>query len=120
MINVIFLFFIVRVRFDIGFFNLQPSELMNVGSAFFPWTHCIILYKMTKKFRRSCIMFLGWLKGLLARFLLWLGLTCIIYAFWLFGSEKNGTFTLIVGSTLILAGSYFRYVSKQTVKTTKD
>ena len=36
-----------------------------------------------------------------------------------FGDERNGTVSLIIGVVAGVAGSYFRYVSKQTVRTTK-
>ena len=65
-------------------------------------------------------MFLGWLKGIFANFLIWLGLTCIVYGMYLFGDERNGTVSLIIGVVAGVAGSYFRYVSKQTVRTTKN
>jgi len=38
---------------------------------------------------------------------------------YLFGDERNGTVSLIIGVVAGVAGSYFRYVSKQTVRTTK-
>lgn len=64
-------------------------------------------------------MFFGWLKGILASILIWLGLTLIVYGFYLIGDEKNGTTSLIIGAILSVVGSYFKYVSKQTVKTVK-
>ena len=64
-------------------------------------------------------MFFGWLKGILASILIWLGLTFIVYGFYLVGDDKSGTTSLIIGAVLGVAGSYFKYVSKQTVKTVK-
>lgn len=64
-------------------------------------------------------MFFGWLKGILASILIWLGLTFIVYGFYLVGDDKSGTTSLIIGAVLGAVGSYFKYVSKQTVKTVK-
>jgi hypothetical protein len=64
-------------------------------------------------------MFWGWVKGIFANFLIWLGLTLIVYGMYLIGDDRNGTMTLIIGLIMSVIGSYFRYVSKQTVKTTK-
>ena len=64
-------------------------------------------------------MFSGWLKGIFASILLWLGLTLIVYAMYLFGDDKNGMISLIIGLISSGFGSYLKYVSKQTVKTIK-
>jgi hypothetical protein len=64
-------------------------------------------------------MFSGWLKGILASILIWLGLTFIIYGVYLVGDDKSGTTSLIIGAVLGAVGSYFKYVSKQTVKNVK-
>jgi hypothetical protein len=64
-------------------------------------------------------MFFGWLKGILASILIWLGLTLIVYGFYLIGDERSGTTSLVIGAVLGIVGSYFKYVSKQTVKSVK-
>ena len=64
-------------------------------------------------------MFFGWLKGILASILIWVGLTFIVYWFYLVGDDKSGTTSLIIGAVLGTVGSYFKYVSKQTVKSVK-
>jgi predicted tellurium resistance membrane protein TerC len=64
-------------------------------------------------------MFFGWLKGILASILIWLGLTLIVYGFYLIGDERSGTTSLVIGAVLGIIGSYFKYVSKQTVKSVK-
>ena len=64
-------------------------------------------------------MFFGWLKGILASILIWLGLTLIVYGFYLIGDERSGTTSLVIGAVLGIIGSYFIYVSKQTVKSVK-
>jgi len=64
-------------------------------------------------------MFSGWLKGILASILIWLGLTLIVYGFYLIGDERSGTTSLVIGAVLGIIGSYFKYVSKQTVKSVK-
>ena len=64
-------------------------------------------------------MFFGWLKGILAIILIWLGLTLIVYGFYLIGDERSGTTSLVIGAVLGIIGSYFKYVSKQTVKSVK-
>ena len=63
--------------------------------------------------------FKGWLKGIFASFLLWIGLTLIVYGAYLFGDDRNGTISLLIGIVASVVGSYFKYVSKQTVKTVK-
>ena len=64
-------------------------------------------------------MFFGWLKGIFASFLIWIGLILIVYGLYLIGSDKSGSISLLVGISASMLGSYLRYVSKQTVKTTK-
>lgn len=64
-------------------------------------------------------MFFGWLKGIFASFLLWLGLTLIVYGLYLIGDDRNGTISLLIGIVASVVGSYFKYVSKQTVKSVK-
>ena len=64
-------------------------------------------------------MFSGWLKGIFASILLWLSLTLIVYAMYLFGDDRNGIISLIIGLISSGFGSYLKYVSKQTVKTIK-
>ena len=64
-------------------------------------------------------MFFGWLKGIFASFLIWIGLIFIVYGLYLIGSDKSGSISLLVGISMSVLGSYLRYVSKQTVKTTK-
>ena len=64
-------------------------------------------------------MFFGLLKGILASILIWVGLTFIVYGFYLVGDDKSGTTSLIIGAVLGTVWSYFKYVSKQTVKSVK-
>ena len=64
-------------------------------------------------------MFFGWLKGIFASFLRWLGLTLIVYGLYLIGDDRNGTISLLIGIVASVVGSYFKYVSKQTVKSVK-
>ena len=64
-------------------------------------------------------MFFGWLKGIFASFLIWIGLTFIVYGLYLIGDDRSGTVSLLIGIAASVIGSYFRYVSKQTVKTIK-
>ena len=64
-------------------------------------------------------MFFGWLKGLFASFLLWIGLTLIIYGLYLIGDDRSGIVPLLIGIVASVIGSYFKYVSKQTVKSVK-
>ena len=64
-------------------------------------------------------MFFGWLKGLFASFLIWIGLTLIVYGLYLIGDDRSGTSSLLIGIVTSVVGSYFKYVSKQTVKSVK-
>ena len=48
-------------------------------------------------------MFSGWLKGILSSILIWLGLTFIVYGFYLLGDERSGTTSLIIGAILGVA-----------------
>ena len=64
-------------------------------------------------------MFFGWLKGLFASFLLWIGLTLIVYGLYLIGDDRSGIVPLLIGIVASVIGSYFKYVSKQTVKSVK-
>ena len=64
-------------------------------------------------------MFFGWLKGLFASFLIWIGLTLIVYWLYLIGDDRSGTSSLLIGIVTSVVGSYFKYVSKQTVKSVK-
>ena len=64
-------------------------------------------------------MFFGWLKGLFASFLLWIGLTLIVYGLYLIGDDRSGIVPLLIGIVASVIGSYFKYVSKQTIKTVK-
>ena len=64
-------------------------------------------------------MFFGWLKGLFASFLLWIGLTLIVYGLYLIGDDRSGIVPLLIGIASSVVGSYFKYVSKQTVKSVK-
>ena len=38
---------------------------------------------------------------------------------YLFGDNRNGTISLLIGIVASVVGSYFKYVSKQTIKTVK-
>ena len=64
-------------------------------------------------------MFFGWIKGLFASFLLWMGLTLIVYGLYLIGDDRSGIVPLLIGIASSVVGSYFKYVSKQTIKTVK-
>jgi predicted tellurium resistance membrane protein TerC len=64
-------------------------------------------------------MFFGWLKGLFASFLIWIGLTLIVYGLYLIGDDRSGTVPLLIGIVASVIGSYFKYVSKQTIKSVK-
>ena len=64
-------------------------------------------------------MFFGWLKGLFASFLIWIGLTLIVYGLYLIGDDRSGTSSLLIGIASSVVCSYFKYVSKQTVKSVK-
>ena len=64
-------------------------------------------------------MFFGWLKGLFASFLIWIGLTLIVYGLYLIGDDRSGIVPLLIGIVASVIGSYFKYVSKQTVKSVK-
>lgn len=64
-------------------------------------------------------MFFGWIKGLFASFLLWMGLTLIVYGLYLIGDDRGGIVPLLIGIASSIVGSYFKYVSKQTVKSVK-
>ena len=64
-------------------------------------------------------MFFGWLKGLFASFLIWIGLTLIVYGLYLIGDDRSGIVPLLIGIASSIVGSYFKYVSKQTVKSVK-
>ena len=64
-------------------------------------------------------MFFGWIKGLFASFLLWMGLTLIVYGLYLIGDDRSGIVPLLIGIASSVVGSYFKYVSKQTVKSVK-
>ena len=46
-------------------------------------------------------------------------MTFIVYGFYLVGGDKSGTTSLIIGAVLGTVGSYFKYVSNQTVKSVK-
>ena len=66
-------------------------------------------------------MFSGWLKGIGASILNWLGATLAFYGFYLIGVDDNNStkslIFIIIGVVSLLIGSYLKYVSKQTVKT---
>ena len=66
-------------------------------------------------------MFSGWLKGIGASILNWLGATLVFYGFYLMGVDDNNStkslIFIIIGVVSLLIGSYLKYVSKQTVKT---
>ena len=64
-------------------------------------------------------MFFGWLKGLFASFLIWIGLTLIVYGLYLIGDDRSGIVPLLIGIVASVIGSYFKYVSKQTIKSVK-
>ena len=50
-----------------------------------------------------------------------MGILVIIYGFILLGGDNNtgGTIALVIGLIMSLVGSYLKYVSKQTIKSTK-
>jgi len=60
-------------------------------------------------------MFGGWLKGIGANILTFLGLGLAFYG--AFGSDETDGTKVILGIILLVLGSYLKYVSKQTVKT---
>ena len=66
-------------------------------------------------------MFWGWLKGIFSSILVFVGILVIVYGFILLGEDNNtgGTIALVIGLIMSLVGSYLKYVSKQTVKSTK-
>ena len=65
-------------------------------------------------------MFWGWIKGIIASALLFLGFLIFIGGFLIMEDTTGGATTMIViGLIMCIAGSYLKYVSKQTVKTTK-
>ena len=64
-------------------------------------------------------MFSGWLQGIFSKFLIWIGLTFIVYGLYLVGDDRSGGGSILIGIVASVIGSYFNYVSKQTVKTTK-
>ena len=66
-------------------------------------------------------MFWGWLKGIISSVLLFVGFLVIVGGF-LFMEESinnTGIIMIVVGLIMCVVGSYLKYVSKQTVKTTK-
>ena len=69
-------------------------------------------------------MFWGWLKGILANVLFWVGLAEIFYGLYLIGDEGSinrfGTSVIIIGIIMSLVGSYLRYVIKKTKRRNKE
>ncbi len=56
-------------------------------------------------------MFFGWLKRIFASFLIWIGVTFIVYGLYLIGDDRSGTVSLLIGIAASVICSYFRYVS---------
>ena len=66
-------------------------------------------------------MFWGWLKGIISSVLLFVGFLVIVGGFLFMEESTNNTgiIMIVVGLIMCVVGSYLKYVSKQTVKTTK-
>tara|TARA_Y100000590_G_scaffold429516_1_gene542153 strand:+ start:379 stop:582 length:204 start_codon:yes stop_codon:yes gene_type:complete len=66
-------------------------------------------------------MFKGWLKGIGASIIGFIGIMFIIYSIiqFLDDNTSGGTISIIIGIGLSAGASYLKYVSSQTVKTTK-
>ena len=69
-------------------------------------------------------MLVGWLKGIFASILSFVAIPLIFFGLAHFNSTKEadttvGAMLLIIGLISGSIGSYFKYVSKQTVKTKK-
>ena len=67
-------------------------------------------------------MFWGWIKGIISSILLFVGFLVFVGGFLFMEEDTNisgGTIMIIVGLIMCAVGSYLKYVSKQTVKTTK-
>ena len=72
----------------------------------------------------------SWLKGILSSILVFVGILFIVYGFYLFGEDNSigvinnleigGAISLVIGLIMSVVGSYLKYVSKQTVKPTKN
>ena len=67
------------------------------------------------------IMFWGWLKGIFASILIFVGIIFIIYSVIAFENNdtSGGIISIIIGIGLSAGASYLKYVSNQTVKTAK-
>ena len=66
-------------------------------------------------------MFEGWLKGIGASIVGFIGIMFIIYSIMQFLDDNTlgGVILIIIGIGLSVGASYLRYVSNQTVKNTK-
>tara|TARA_Y100000590_G_scaffold325780_1_gene369614 strand:- start:56 stop:259 length:204 start_codon:yes stop_codon:yes gene_type:complete len=66
-------------------------------------------------------MFKAWLKGIGASIIIFIGIIFIINSIWelLKDNTSWGVVSLIIGAVLCIGGSYLKYISTQTVKTTK-
>ena len=67
------------------------------------------------------IMFWGWLKGIFASILIFVGILFIIYSVIATGNEdtSGAIISIIIGIGLSVGGSFLKYISKQTVRPTK-
>lgn len=59
-------------------------------------------------------MIWGWIKGIISKFLFWIGLLLLFFSIYYF--EIFGSTLLIISIIILLVASYLKYVSKQTVK----
>ena len=66
-------------------------------------------------------MFWGWLKGIFASILIFVGILFIIYSVIAIGNEdtSGAIISIIIGIGLSAGGSFLKYISKQTVRPTK-
>jgi hypothetical protein len=65
-------------------------------------------------------MFWGWIKGIFSSILIFLGSLIVITGFLVMeDSSGQSTFLFVIGGIMLVGGSYLKYVSKQTVRTTK-
>jgi uncharacterized membrane protein len=66
-------------------------------------------------------MFKGWLKGISASIIGFIGIMFIIYSIiqFLDDNTSGGIILIIIGIGLSLHASYLKYISNQTIKNTK-